>query len=157
MGNFYTDVIQKDPRFNDSAECRDVELLEPVTRAAVAAIIADAADQGITLCVSETYRSPARQAALFAQGLTQLKDVGVHGYGLACDFFKLVDGKASWAGDWSFLRDLAEKHGAISGLDWGNPTIRHSFVDPDHVQGCAVDQQEALFSGTWYPSSDTEA
>lgn len=151
--SFYTEVLQRDPRFQSPAPCRDTALLEPVTRAAVAAIVADAAALGIILCVSETYRSPARQAALFAKGATQLRTVGVHGYGLACDFYKLIDGRASWAGDWAFLRDLARVHGMISGLDWGVPRIAHDFVDPDHIQRVAVDDQPRLFAGTWYPDS----
>jgi hypothetical protein len=154
MSNFYLDVIQKDPRFQSPAECRDVALLEPVTRAAVAAIITDAASQGITLEISETYRSPARQKLLFDQGATQLENVGVHGYGLACDFFKMIDGKASWAGDWTFLRDLAAKHGMVSGVDWGEPGIAHDFIDSDHVQRIRVNQQESLFSGDWYPDAE---
>ena len=154
MGNFYTDVIQKDSRFNTTQSVRDVNLLEPVTRSAVASIIADAAAMGIELIVTETYRSANRQAMLFQQGATQLKAVGVHHYGLAADFAKIIDGKASWAGDWAFLRDLAGKHGLISGLDWGAPGISHSFVDPDHVQRCSVAQQTALFAGDWYPDSD---
>ena len=154
MGNFYTDIIQNDPRFHSTQSIRDPNLLEPVTRAAVAAIIADAEAMGIRLIVTETYRSADRQAMLFQQGATQLKEVGVHHYGLAADFAKIIDGAASWAGDWAFLRDLAGKYGLISGLDWGLPGVHHSFVDPDHVQRCPVAQQRELFSGAWYPDSD---
>lgn len=153
MGNFLTDVIQKDPRYHDPAKCRDLALLEPGFRAKVEAIIADAAVEGITLCVSETYRSPARQEMLFKQGATQIKSLDTHSMGMAADFYKLIDGKASWSGDWGFLRDLANKHGAISGLDWGLPNIKHSFVDSDHVQGCTLAQQSALLAGNWYPDA----
>lgn len=150
--NFYSDVLQKDPRFHSTEPCRDLALLEPQTRQAVQNILSDAKVKGIELLVTETYRSQERQLVLFNQGATELKTVGVHHYGLAADFCKIIDGKASWAGDWSFLRDLAEKHGLISGLDWGVPGVRHSFVDPDHVQRCSVAQQEMLFAGTWYPT-----
>ena len=153
MGNFYTDVIQKDSRFNSTQAIRDVNLLEPVTRSAVAAIVADAATMGINLIVTETYRSADRQSMLFQQHATQLQQVGVHHYGLAADFAKVISGAASWAGDWAFLRDLAVKHGLISGLDWGAPGVTHSFVDPDHVQRCSVAQQQSLFAGSWYPDS----
>src|ERR1700677_4009829 len=127
--NFYESVIKLDPRFTSPEPCRDLNLLEPVTRAAVLAIMADAKAMGIELMVTETFRSCQRQLALYAQGATSLKNVGVHHYGLAADFAKVIDGNASWAGDWSFLRDLAEKRGLISGLDWGQPAVRHSFVD----------------------------
>lgn len=154
--NFYQEVIQVDPRFTSPLECRDLALLEPLTRAAVLAIIADAGQRGIELMVTETFRSTARQLALYAQGVTSLKNVGVHHFGLACDFCKLIEGKASWAGDWSFLRDLAEKYGLISGLDWGQPNVRHSFVDPDHVQRISLKDQEELFAGTFYPSGSPD-
>jgi hypothetical protein len=146
------DVICRDPRFHSPTECRDILLLEPVTRAAVAAIIDGAAAQGIALRISETYRSPARQQMLFRAGKSRLEKAGTHGYGIACDFFKLVDGEASWAGDWTFLANLADKHGMISGLDWGAPKIAHDWVDPDHIQRCTVENETALFAGAWYPS-----
>lgn len=153
--NFYTEIIANDPRFHSTAECRDMALLEPVTRQAVQNILSAAASKGIALEVTETYRSAERQALLFAQGTTQLQTVGVHHYGLAADFGKILDGKASWAGDWSFLRDLAEEFGMISGLDWGLPDQTHYFVDPDHVQRCAVADERLLFAGNWYPDSIT--
>jgi hypothetical protein len=153
MGNFYSDVICKSPQFSSVAAVRDISMLEPVTREAVINIMADASAMGIKLMITETYRSQQRQRMLFDQKATQLETVGVHHYGLAADFCKVVDGNASWAGDWSFLRDLANKHGLISGLDWGLPNAHHSFVDPDHVQRCTVEQQNALFTQNWYPSS----
>ena len=126
-------------------------MLEPGTKAAVLAIIADAAAQGITLQVTETYRSCERQEQLFEKKVTQLKTVGVHHYGLAADFCKIINGKASWTGDWKFLRDLADKHGMVSGVDWGHPERPHTFCDADHVQRVTIDQQPALFAGSWYP------
>jgi hypothetical protein len=156
--NFYTDVIQRDPRFHSPAECRDVALLEPVTRAAVAALIQDAwALLGVFLVVTESYRSVERQQSLFAKHATELRTVGVHHYGLAVDFCKLIDNKPSWAGDWSFLGRLAVKHGMIGGIDWGLPGVAHSWVDPDHVQRCTIAQQNALFAGTWYPDTEVAA
>jgi hypothetical protein len=149
--SYYTDVIQDDARFHSTAACRDIWLLEPVTRAAVQAIIADAAAAGIVLFVTETYRSCERQQQLFAAGGTHLRTVGVHHYGLACDFAKLIDGVASWAGDWGFLCGLAVAHGLICGGDWGEPNVPHSFRDFDHVQRCTLAQQDELFAGAWYP------
>ena len=149
--SFFDEVIQKSPQFRSLEAVRDLDLLEPVTRDAVRWIVADAAVAGITLEVTETYRSAERQVMLYERGATQLKLVGVHHYGLAADFCKIIDGKASWAGDWSFLRDLANKHGLISGLDWGLPNEEHSFVDPDHVQRPTIAEQSKLFSGSWYP------
>jgi hypothetical protein len=151
LSNFYKDVLSVDARFTSTAVVRDLWMLEPFTRAAVQGIIADAALKGIDLRISETYRSKERQIMLFKQGATKLQNVGVHHYGLACDFYKVIAGQPSWAGDWSFLRDLAEDHGLISGLDWGLPAVRHTFIDPDHVQYVSLAQQNSLFAGTWYP------
>jgi hypothetical protein len=159
--SFYTDVIRKDPRFHSTAQIRDLALLEPDTRDAVEAIIKGAAAHGITLMVTETYRSQERQHQLFAQKLSQLQNVGVHHYGLAVDFCKIVNGKASWDGDWSFLAPLCASNGMIWGGDWGEPDQPHSFRDYDHVQRCELCRQDDLFAGTWYPGAsddtDTEA
>jgi hypothetical protein len=153
MDNFYTDTISTDPRFTSVNRIADPMLLEPITRAAVYAIIASASQQGLNLIVFETYRSQQRQSALFAQKATQLQTVGVHHYGLACDLVCLVNDEPSWKPDYSFLGPLAEANNLIWGGDWGTPGIRHSFVDMDHVQRCTVAQQDALFASTWYPDT----
>jgi hypothetical protein len=151
--NFYLTTLTVDPRFNSPERQSSTDLLEPVTRAAVAAIIADAKAQGIELQVTETFRSEARQQQLYDQGATQLEHVGTHGFGIAADFCKIINGEASWAGDWSFLAVLAKKHGLVSGFDWGQPGVHHSFVDSDHCQRCRVSDQAQLFAGTWFPDS----
>lgn len=152
MSNFYTNTIQHDPRYTSVARCADTLLLEPVTRANVLAILAAAKAQGIDLMVWETFRSEARQLALFAQGATKLKQVGVHHYGLACDLVKSINGEPSWKGDFSFLTSLANAHGMISGNDWGEPQVKHNFIDADHVQRITLGRQGSLFAGQWYPT-----
>lgn len=154
MGNFYTDVIQKDPRFRSTKRVSDPALLEPAMRAAVQAVIADAAAHGIKLMIFETYRSQERQVELFNQHASQLKKVGVHHYGLACDIVKDVNGEPSWKGSFSFLQALAKAHGLIWGGDWGTPSAHHSFQDTDHVQRCSVADQAKLFRGEWYPDAN---
>lgn len=149
--SFYTEVIMADPRFRSTESIRDLALLEPETRAAVEGIIADAKQQGIDLIVAETYRSAERQQMLFQHGATKLQAVGVHHYGLAADFARLVDGKAFWSGSWAFLGELADRHELIWGGNWGTPGMAHSFVDFDHVQRCALADQRRLFAGIWYP------
>jgi hypothetical protein len=129
-------------------------LLEPVTRDLVLAIIADAAKDGIKLMAYETFRSQARQTMLFKQKATKLQRVGVHHYGLACDLVKDVGGQPSWKGDFKFLGRLAKRHKMIWGGDWGNPSVKHSFVDGVHVQRCTVARQRTLFAGTWYPDDN---
>jgi D-alanyl-D-alanine carboxypeptidase len=154
MGNFYTDVIQKDPRFNSTNRVSDPALLEPTMRALVQQIVSSAHQMGISLMIFETYRSQARQQELFNQGATKLRTVGVHAYGLACDIVKDVGGEPSWKGDFSFLGQLSLASGLIWGGDWGDPDITHTFVDLVHVQRCTIARQPTLFSGVWYPDSD---
>lgn len=154
MANFYEDVIKNDPRFNSAHRIDDINLLEPVTRALVQQIIAAAAEQGVALMVFETYRSQDRQQQLFNQGVTQLRTVGVHHYGLACDIVKNVGGEPSWDGSFAVLGQMAHANKMIWGGDWGTPEAHHTFFDWDHVQRCTVAMQRALFAGTWYPADD---
>jgi D-alanyl-D-alanine carboxypeptidase len=151
MGTFYTDVIQRDSRFNSTERVADPALLEPTMRQLVQQIVDAAQQMGISVMVFETYRSQARQQELFNNGATKLRTVGVHAYGLACDIVRVVGGEPSWKGDFSFLGQLAHSSGLIWGGDWGDPSVRHSFIDSVHVQRCTVARQPALFAGTWYP------
>ena len=79
-------VIKKDHRFKTTNIVKDISLLEPVFRKKVMDFLADAKKEGHDLRIAETFRSQARQAHLYEQGYTQLRHVGVHNYGLACDF-----------------------------------------------------------------------
>lgn len=154
MGNFYTDVIAKDPRFASPLPCRDLALLFPPFRAALAALIGDASVMGITLVVTETFRSSQLQHRDEAIGASQLK-LGVHHFGLAADVCRVAGGKMDWAAaDYFFLQPLAARHSLVWGGDWGDPAKLGEtglFHDWDHLQFCPVARQEALFAGTWYP------
>lgn len=153
MEGFFTDVICKNTVFNSPNRVADPDLLEPMTRQLVQQILDAAQQMGISLMIFETYRSQERQQELFNSGATKLRTVGVHHYGLACDIVKVVGGEPSWKGDFSFLGQLAHSSGLIWGGDWGNPDIKHSFIDAVHVQRCTVARQAALFAGTWYPDA----
>lgn len=151
MGTFYTDVISADARFGAVTRIADSSLLEPMTRRLVEGLVISAHQMGIEVMIYETYRSQNRQQALFENGASKLRTVGVHHYGLACDIVRVVSGEPSWKGDFSFLGQLAHSSGLIWGGDWGDPTIKHSFIDSVHVQRCTVARQGNLFAGTWYP------
>lgn len=152
MGTFYTDVIQKDPRFHSTNVCADLALLEPGFRARITAFIALAKSLGHDVEILETYRSPARQQELYEKHLTELRQVGVHGFGLAADLKVLVNGVYDPKGqDYLYFKDLALKDDVISGINWGEPCEHHSFEDFDHLQGVPIFRQDALFAGTWYP------
>ena len=154
MGNFFTDVISNDPRFSSAKRVADPALLEPVTRQLVQQIVDAAGNMGIAVMIFETYRSQARQQELFNAGATKLRTVGVHQFGLACDIVRVVGGEPSWKGDFSFLGQLAHSSGLIWGGDWGDPGIKHSFVDSVHVQRCTVARQGDLFAGNFYPDDE---
>jgi hypothetical protein len=151
MGSFYTDVISQDARFDSLERVGDPSLLEPMMRQLVARLVSSAHQMGIEVMVYETYRSQSRQQALFDNGATKLRTVGVHHYGLACDIVRVVSGEPSWKGDFSFLGQLAQSSGLIWGGDWGAPNLKHSFIDSVHVQRCTLARQGDLFAGAWYP------
>ncbi|MDE2096292.1 MAG: M15 family metallopeptidase [Patescibacteria group bacterium] len=150
--SFYTTVIQKSAAFHSTTPCRDIRLLEPVTRDAVFRVIGLARESGVTLQVLETYRSQELQEHYYERGATQLRTVGVHHYGVACDLGIVIAGQVNWKADYSILGKLAKRAGLVWGGDWGSPERFHSFRDYDHVQRIAVADQDKLFSGSWYPS-----
>lgn len=154
MINFYQDVIAKGPWMNDPNKHNDFNLLEPVMRRKVQAIIADAKSHGVEVCCYETFRSSARQQQLFAQGATQLRVVGVHHYGLAADIVPLDEnGNPTWDNTQAFklIAHLAHAYDLITGSDWGHPWRPTSFPDLPHVQRLAVIDQGSLFRGEFYP------
>jgi hypothetical protein len=154
MANFFTDNIETSPRSTSVGCISDLAMLEPIFRAKVQKIIQQAAAHGVAYMVFETYRSKERQKQLFTEGASKLKDVGVHHYGLACDIVRSVNGNPSWKGDFSLLGKLAAAEGLIWGGDWGAPNKPHTFIDPYHIQRCALKDQPALFRGEWYPPDD---
>ena len=151
--SFFDTVIRNSPAFRSDATCKDMALLEPGTRAAVLALVAEAKAQGRDLRVLETYRSQTRQSALFQAKKTQLRTVGCHGYGVAVDFGVFINGRyQEQNGPYVFLRTLARKHGLISGLDWGHKGPLS--WDSGHVQRVPVWRQHDMFGGSWYPPVD---
>ena len=76
MGNFFTDVISQDPRFNSASRVADPGLLEPMTRQLVQQIVEAAQQMGIAVMIFETYRSQTRQLELFNNGATKLRTSG---------------------------------------------------------------------------------
>jgi hypothetical protein len=158
MGNFYTDVIQKDPRYNsphvDIVIC-DLNLLEPGTRFAVSHMMELAKAAGHELKVAETYRSQARQHALWLKKLTKLSHVGMHGFGLAVDCQLFVNGKYDPDGaHYAFMHAMAVRGYLVSGQGWGTSGAPHTFTDWDHVQRVPIFRQSAIMGGTWYPPAD---
>jgi hypothetical protein len=140
--SFYTRVLVNADCYESEDRISDLDLLEPITLTAVLGILADADAAGTPLIVIETYRSLARQEQLYAEGATQLRAVGTHHYGLACDFALWIDNQPSWDGSFDIIGLLAKKYNLVWGGTWG---------DFGHVQRIAVADQPRLFAGTWYP------
>jgi hypothetical protein len=152
--SFYNTAIRNSKAFRSDTVCKDMAMLEPGTRAAVVAMLAEAKEDSHDLRVLETYRSQTRQSALFAKHATQLRIVGCHGYGVAVDFGVFIDEKYQAGNEpYVFLRDLARAHGMISGQDWGHSKTG-DFIDSGHVQRVPVWRQAMLFAGTWYPPAE---
>jgi hypothetical protein len=146
--SFYDEVIRKSSQFDSAARVSSLDMLEPTMRASVSALILDAASRGIKLMVFETYRSRQRQEALYQQGATQLRQVGVHHFGLAVDLVKDIDGEPSWKGSFDFMSVLSLRHNLV----WGG-TFK-GFYDACHLQRVAVEDQARLFAGGWYPDAN---
>lgn len=143
---WYTDTIQKDLRFNSALACRDTALLFPTFLARVEEALSKLAELGQSFEIVETYRSQERQEELFREGATELRQVGVHHFGLACDCVRLIGGAANWQpGVYVEYGQQMQAAGLVWGGSWA------TLKDLVHVQMISVEDQSKLFSGSWYP------
>lgn len=134
----------------------DISNLHPVVRVAVVKVFTQLQAEGIPFRIFEAFRSPERQADLYAQGRTKSGDIvtyaqpwySYHQYGLAVDFVLLVDGDWSWSSNgqkaawWSRMHEL----GAQEEL------MRLNFETP-HLQ-LAGTSSSALRHGIYPPQGD---
>jgi peptidoglycan LD-endopeptidase CwlK len=120
---------------------RLVSDLDPRIQQGVREIQRAWADAGHVVILTCTYRSPAEQDALYAQGRTLPGKVvthakggeSLHNRGLAVDFLPIVNGKAEW-NDLLLFHDLAKMAIALDPhVSWGGswPEPR---TDADHLQ-----------------------
>lgn len=123
---------------------RELGLLAPGMRVAVAATVAECHARGLDAVVYETYRSRETAIVYWRRGRTQIPPHHVvthapnelyswHGYGLACD---IISKKKGWTpGDFWFglMGEIAKRHGLKWGGDWVSP---RGYPTPDlpHVQ-----------------------
>lgn len=129
------------PRSNDPS------LLHPAFRERVLALSADLAAASVPLYLYEAFRSPERQAQLYAQGRStgeRGKTVtkapswfSFHQFGLAADFVFLADGVWSWrepqAGMWSRYDELARMRG-LHRLSFEQPHVELDSVHLSQLQ-----------------------
>lgn len=131
----------------------DIQLLHPAVQPVFSKLLTTLHDGYATgktktwFQIFETYRSPSKQAELFAQGRTTAGPRvtkaepfrSPHQYGLAADFVPQIqrqhEGQAavSWAWDWSGEHDWAFLHSCARSLglhpigDWDKPHIEHNL------------------------------
>ncbi|CAN0014273.1 unnamed protein product, partial [Chrysoparadoxa australica] len=137
--------------------CSDLALLHPSIRGKVQAVQSELAARAIPMKVFETFRSPHRQAALFARGRTlpgtkvthAAPWASYHQYGLAADFGRFENNSWNWQTktarhrkDWDTFHDIARDQG-LEPTNWQKP----------HVQVMAVSITE-LMNGAYPDEGD---
>lgn len=132
----------------------DTKTLHPEIRDSVVAIRKQLRQEGHNFEVFEAWRSPDRQAFLYAKGRTTGGSIvtkakpwrSYHQYGLAVDMVLKINGNWSWRTDgkhaksWDRLREVANAHG-METLNFEKP----------HIQLAGVSGSSQLFRGD-YPS-----
>jgi peptidoglycan L-alanyl-D-glutamate endopeptidase CwlK len=115
----------------------DLSALHPAVRKAVEATHRQIVAEGHPFEVFEAYRTPKRQAFLFAQGRTRPGEIvtkagpwsSYHQYGLAADFVLKINGNWSWedkgakAKSWRRLHEIARENG-LEPLDFERPHLQ---------------------------------
>lgn len=133
------------------ARTSDLDLLSPAFRSRVELVLARSRAEGLPVHSFETWRSYARQEALYSQGRTlpgpvvtnARGDLSWHQYALAVDFaFKTPAGVWTWTGNWAKLGSIIQ----AAGLVWlgaaGSP-----FKEAPHAQltaGLSLAEAKAL-------------
>ncbi len=143
--------------------------LHPVVAANRDRLVALSKEQGISILITDDFRSAAEQDKLFRQGRTEGGAIvtnakggeSYHNYGLAIDFALLTPkGKAIWdmkydgngngKSDWMEVVAIAKRLGFSWGGDW------KGFPDYPHLQmdfGYSIRELQ----GGWRPPDDIEA
>ncbi len=121
---------------------QDLSKLHPLVRQAITATVAELNQAGAPFQVFEAFRTPERQAYLYAQGRTRPGGIvtnaqawqSYHQYGLAADLVLFRDGAWSWstagadAALWTQLHTVGESHG-LRPLSFEAPHLE--FAGPD--------------------------
>lgn len=107
---------------------RLIDDLDPRIRESAHAIRREWKAKGLDVLITCTYRSPAEQDALYAQGRTKPGPIvtqarageSMHNVGLAIDFVPKIDGRVTWNDQsklWEVIARLAQ--GIDSRVVWG--------------------------------------
>lgn len=132
---------------NDPIEAPPVTALHPIVFIKQTELIAETSKAGITILVTDGFRSSEEQNAIYAKGRTTEGKVvtqvqgghSYHNYGLAIDFALRTkkgeviwdmeyDGNKNGRSDWMEVVEIAKRLGFSWGGDWKN------FPDYPHLQ-----------------------
>ena len=127
----------------------DIGVLYPPFAHKIKTLIACAKEEGLSISVYETYRSPERQKHLFIKGVTTLQQNSMHQYGVAADLMfentrSVVDMPEQ---NWRQLGALGRTLGLYWGGDW------EDFKDYPHFQliPATKHEQQKILEGE-YPT-----
>ena len=135
IANWFKSKIPNDPRFNSVSPIKDTSLLYPPFYSLLQQSLTEFENShSYKTTVIETYRSNALQLKYYNQGASQIKSDGMHHYGIAADIAFIINGKVSYNGDYTKLRNIFTKNGLTIIGDW----------DKGHVQYIPVNQQQQL-------------
>lgn len=108
-----------------------LDKLTPAMRYRVENFLAAAVKQGLSILITETWRSKERQEYLYSLGRTQPGNVvtwtlqSKHIEGEAIDIGFVKDGKLTYEGDWQAVAKIGEKNGLLWGGRWPTPDKPH--------------------------------
>lgn len=112
---------------------RGLDKLQPEMRTRVDDFIKNVNSRGISIVITETWRSQERQEYLYSLGRTRPGNIvtwtlqSKHLLGEAIDIAFIKDGKVTYDGDWNLIGRVGEIHG----LTWGG---RFPSPDRPHFQ-----------------------
>ncbi|MEH7605487.1 M15 family metallopeptidase, partial [Priestia megaterium] len=140
----FRDELKSGPRLEDFSGATE---LHPVVEEKKNKLVQQASEQGISIVITEGFRSKEEQDKLYAKGRTEEGNIvtyskggqSYHNYGLAIDFaIQLKEGQVIWdmkydgnnnnQSDWMEVVDIAKNLGFEWGGDW------QGFKDYPHFQ-----------------------
>ncbi|GAA0597661.1 peptidoglycan L-alanyl-D-glutamate endopeptidase CwlK [Virgibacillus siamensis] len=126
----------------------ETKQFDPVVAKKTKKLVQEAAQHGISVVITEKFRTKKEQNELYAQGRTASGNIvtyakggeSYHNYGLAVDYaLKNDNGEIIWntsydgnnngQADWFEVADLAKELGFEWGGDWRNPDFPHLQMD----------------------------
>ncbi len=149
---------------NGTARDNDISRLHPAIRENVREIVDQLHQEGFPFEVFEAFRTPERQANLFAQGRTAPGDkvtwVGpwrsMHQYGLAVDLVLKIGGDWSWddsganAPFWPRMHEIAKAQGMTALFN-----KKGQLIELPHIQLAGL-STDGVYRGGYPPGGDTD-